>query len=130
MSKEMLRRAKHLASVLTDPTTKRDSFYCIVRREAKKYGEKEGVELELRKCTLSVWVEEYLMSIFVQELPLKEEKALTNTLRIVTFIMEHKVPDYLTTYLSTKKESEGTGTYVKFFKEVYGSKVPSRKPKY
>lgn len=131
MGSEALKRAKSVASVLTDPTTKKTSFYCIIRREAKKYAQNEGVvDFEIRKSLLFLWVQEYLESCYLQELPLKEEKALTNTSSIVNFIMKNKVPDHVTKCLTLKKEHEGSGTYVRHFKEVFGGKAPRRSPKY
>ena len=95
MSTEMLMRAKKMACNLTDPTTKKDSFYCIVRHKAKAYGLEKGINLEIRKCSLSPWVTEYLYSVFVQDLPIKEEKSLIGTLRIVSYIMEHRIPGFV-----------------------------------
>lgn len=125
MSAEMLKRAKHMACVLTDPTSKKDSFYCTIRRHVKNYSKEKGFELEIRKCTLSPWVEEYLMSVFVQELPIKEEKALIGTLRIVNYIMEHKVPDFVANIMARNENcSESSSTSRPFF--ITRGKVPKR----
>jgi hypothetical protein len=95
MSVEAARkRAQQMACRLTDPSTKKSSFYCTVRRHAKQYGSEFGIVLELRKPTLSKWVEEYLYSVFVRDLPVKEEKALINHLRIVNHIMEKNIPEH------------------------------------
>ena len=72
------KRAQQMACRLTDPSTKKKTFYCTIRRLAKRLGSEFGIVLELRKPTLSKWVEEYLYSVFVRELPVKDEKALIN----------------------------------------------------
>jgi len=126
MSFDMLKRAKQMACVLTDPTTKRDSFYCVVRRKAKIYALEKGIDLEVRKCTLSPWVEEYLYSVFVRNLPIKEEKALIGTLCIVNHIMEKKVPEYVAEILNRQHECTETCSCraVPFF--IFKGKVPKR----
>ena len=100
----MLKRAKHMACILTDPTSKKDSFYCTIRRHVKKYGEQHGLQLEIRKTTLSPWVEEYLFDVFKLQLNIKEEKALISNLRIVDYIMKEKIPDFVAIFLSKQHE--------------------------
>lgn len=126
MSSEMLKRAKQMACIMTDPTTKRDSFYCIARRKAKSYGLERGIDLEVRKSVLSRWVEEYLYSVFIQNLPIKEEKALIGNLRIVSHIMENKIPDYVAEILHKQHECSDSCSCatVPFF--IFKGKVPKR----
>jgi hypothetical protein len=128
---EVRARAKQGASMLSDPSTRPHSFYCLLQKKVKRVGEGRGIQLSLRKITISTWVEEYLLEVYSKNLPLKEEKKLTSAIFLIDFIMEKKLPEYVDLLLKKKSQIEISGDFKKkIFKEVHGYKVPKKGARY
>jgi hypothetical protein len=89
-------------------------------------GSEFGIVLELRKPTLSKWVEEYLYSVFVRELPVKDEKALINYLRIVNHIMENNIPEHVKKLIQIHECVETCTCRISRTYFIPGGKVPKR----
>lgn len=125
-NKELLRKASEMASRLTDPSTKKSSFYCQIRRKADLLAKKEyGFHLELRKSVMTPWITVYLYEVYLKELPIEEERLLTSHQALISYLMSDKIPDYLQSLQDKKKEVIGavTSNCLGF---VYGNRVPKR----
>lgn len=120
------RRATSTAGFLTDPTSKKDSFYHLMKLKASKYGKEVGVEIVLKKSTMLPWVEDYLYSVYKQELPLYEEKALVRKDVIINYILKHCLPNYTLDLISLRSDPSSDPEQVLFQSYCYMGKVPKR----
>jgi len=100
------RRATSLAGSLTDPTSKKDSFYHLMKLKASRYGKEVGVDIVLKKSTMLPWVEDYLYSVYKKELPLIEEKELTRKNVIIDYILQSCLPDFALNLIDARSKSK------------------------
>lgn len=129
MSDEALKRAQARACLLTDPSIKSSSFFCLFQRRLKKKLKELGLDsdIKIRKAVVSPWVQEFLYSVYRLGLTVSEEKEKTQNLKILDFLFSEKVPEYLKSNFPKKYTGVRSGEN-SFF--VFNGKFPKRGGRY